>query len=477
MESLCYNGVKFADRPDLDNIARVDMGAIPMIRQFQRNGLRIDRQYFIDYQKWLIGECDDLSEIVSAYTGVRINIGSPEQVADLIFNHLGIKQTGRVQMTKGSDKKAPRPKVDDDVLEKLKNKHPVITLIQDFRERKKLAGTYCGGILKFAEGDRLHPTFKDTTVETGRLSAKDPNVLAIPTRTKLGRKIREGFIADPGWEMATIDLSQIEMRVGAHDSDDPNMKQVFHDGTDMYWATANLMFKYSPEQFKKILRLFDITEKNKKEAIQEMVAARKLKQDDLNWYYELKGRDRFAAKTTTLLMIYDGQAKTLLNEFLVAGALDWTESRCERVIKDWYAAYYKVKTRRFEHHRRAKRYGFVWDWFGRIRRIPQVRSVHPYIVSEGLRGAGNLPGQGTAQGIIKLAMARLEDERVGNRHWRTGVMPLLQVHDELLFQCRKGLTDDWMEFCKRTIQGMVPGFRVPIKSGWAKGERWADLEK
>lgn len=465
MQSTCYNSVIFADRPNLDNIAKVDLGAIGMIRQFQSNGLRIDRKHFEDYSKWLNGECEMLSDIVSTHVGKRLNIGSPEQVADLIFGHLGIKQTGRVQMTKGSDKKAPRPKVDDDVLEKLKHKHPCITLIQDFRERKKLAGTYCDAILKRADGDRLHPTFKDTTVETGRLSAKDPNVLAIPIRSALGKRIREGFIADKGCELATIDLSQIEMRVGAHDSNCANMIKGFQDDIDIYWVTAKLMYNIPERDFQTLLR------------IGKQVKAKTATEQDAKWYAGEASTKRFAAKTTTLLMIYDGQAATLLNEFLVSGALDWDEPRCERVIKDWYAAYFEVKTRRFEHHRRAKRFGYVWDWFGRIRRIPQVRSVHPYVVSEGLRGAGNLSGQGTAQGIIKLAMAEIEDKRNRSRHFRSGVMPLLQVHDELLFQCRKELTDEWMELCKVTIQGTVPGFRVPIKSGWAKGERWADLEK
>lgn len=477
MRSTCFGGVLFEDRPNLNNIAKVDIGALPMIYQFQRNGMRVDVSFFRDYAKWLREDCEVISDSIEKLTGYRINVGSPDQVAELLFKRLGIKQIGKVWMTKGSDKHAPRPVVDDDVLEKLKKKHVCIPMIQDYRERVKLASTYCDAIIAAERSGRLHPRFKDTTVETGRLSAEKPNVLAIPTRSTLGKRIREGFIADDGDDLATIDLSQIEMRVGAHDSNCSAMIEIFHQGIDMYWGTANLMFKFEPEEFKRILKYFRLTDGKSKDEVKHVIDKKWITESGLKWYYEMKGSKRFPAKTTTLLVIYDGKAPTLLNEFLVAGATDWTEAKCEQTIKDWYTEFWEVLDRRLEHHKRAKTVGYVNDWFGRIRHIPQVTSVHSWVKAEGLRGAGNMPGQATAQGMIKLVMAEVEHIRLNNRHFRHGIKPLLQVHDELLFGCNKSMTDEWMEICKRVITNVVPGFRVPVKSSWAKGPRWIDLEK
>lgn len=465
--SHCYNGIHFRDRPDLDNVRRLDMGVLPMIEAMQRRGLKVDIPYFNSYAKWLDEDMKRIERDIQNFTGVKCNIGSPEQVVEL-FKEMGLKFPKSVfggkaftKMTKSGKREA----IDDKVLEKMKRQSPVVVLVQDFRERKKLLGTYCEPITALARGGVLFPRFKVVTVPTGRLAAEKPNVLAIPTRSDLGKKLRQGFVARRrGWVLGTIDLSQIEMRVAAHDSQDENMCKLFREGLDAYWATARYMKRWND----KLWNFLMTTEKALK-------TGQKVREEDAKKYREYKDRDRFNAKTTTLGVLFWISASGLNEQMVINGVLDSTEDYCQRMIDEWYGVYTGIIPRRMEHVSRAKEYDYVWDWFGRVRYIPEMASLFRNIRGQGERAAANTPIQGTAQGVIKVVMQILWDLIEGM--FKGEIHPLLQVHDELLFEGREGAMKEFLGLAGEVIEGAVPGFLVPIKSSWAMGERWSDLDK
>lgn len=433
-----WNGVQYVKGPDVDNINRVDMGAMPMILHMTRWGMKIDPDHFKDYGKWLIEDMERVTEEVKQVSGHYINVGSADQVADLLFNKLGIVPPKNIRKTKSG----ARYKVDDKTLEGMKRNHPVIVLVQDYRERSKLEGTYCRPIPRFAGRDnRLHPRYKTTRVGSGRLAAEDPNLLAIPTRSELGKKIRKGFIPeDSKWTYGTIDMSQVEIRVMAHQCECKNMLTTFRRGGDIHTETAMRMFHLD-------------------------------KPEDVD-----KEAQRNPAKVTGLGVMYDMTGQGLYEQMILAKAYGWTLEACEKLIQGWFGMYPEVLVERLTRHRNAKRYGFVWDGFGRVRYVPEVKSVLQWIVSGGLREAGNFPTQAEAQALLKLAMAKIqtllvEDLYVGEVH------PLLQVHDELIFELRTVIAQDFLEDAKAIIKGIAPFYLAPLESNYAIGESWGDLVK
>src|SRR6267142_4312697 len=228
------------DRLGLRKALQIDYDVIPMIRRMMDVGMLIDRDHFAQLEV-IFDECQQtLTQSIQAIAGPDFSPSSPDQVADLLFTRLGLA-TARLTKTKR------RPTTDDKALEALKYSHPVVPLLLEYREVAKLRSTYC--ILPdFADGDnRIHPDLTLARVPSGRLASSDPNLLAIPTRTELGKEIRRGFIAPPGCVLASADLNQIEMRAMAHISQDERMLQAFHDGTDIHTQTASLMFRCSKE--------------------------------------------------------------------------------------------------------------------------------------------------------------------------------------------------------------------------------------
>lgn len=206
MIQTLYNGVKFpCAGPDLDNIEKVDLGALPMIHRMAMTGLQVDLSHFAKMEKKLDDDLDRLTEDVHTMTGYRINLDSGDQVSDLLFKKLGIKQARR-QFTKSGD----RESVINEVLVAIQHTHPVISLILEYKEVSKLNGTYVKPMPKLARRTkfgkwRIHPNFGTTRVPSGRLNCKEPNLLAMPNRSERGREVCEGFITDEGWVYLSVD--------------------------------------------------------------------------------------------------------------------------------------------------------------------------------------------------------------------------------------------------------------------------------
>jgi DNA polymerase-1 len=449
-----WGGVRLlGSGPSIRNIQKLDAGARPFIIECIKTGMMIDPAHFIKMEVELTRDMERITEEVKQMTGRYVNLASGDQVSDLLFKKLGLHQA-RFKLTKSGD----RESVEDEVLTAIQHDHPVVPKILEYKEFDKLRGTYVRPIPKLSCKDgnnvwRLYPNLSDTRVPSGRLSCKSPNLLAMPTRTDRGRQIREGFICPDGWRYCSVDESQIEVRLAAHSSGDPNLIRVYENEEDIYSDFAITAFGLKDARYKD----------NKGE-----------------WQYPGVDKDdhRRPSKTCILAWIYDVTAKGLLEQMptiYINGKPKWTEEGCQRLITSASLKYQGVIEDRKRFHRIARRLGYVYDMWGRLLHCAGVRSILPWVVNGVLREVGNFPYQSGAQGTIKLAMAETHDM------WEQGglsevIKPQLQIHDELLYICRNDVIEEWMEYVKGVFEHCAP-LRVPIKAGGASAVNWGSLEK
>lgn len=431
---------------------KLDAGARPFILECIKTGMIIDPDHFAKMEVELTRDMERITEEVKQETGYYINLASGDQVADLLFKKLGLHQA-RVKFTKSGD----RESVEDEVLTAIQHDHPIVPKILEYKEFDKLRGTYVRPIPLLAKSDisgnfRLYPNLSDTRVPSGRYSCKNPNLLAMPNRTDRGREIRKGFIAPEGWSYVSIDESQIEVRLAAHSSGDPNLIRVYENEEDIYSDFAITAFGLMDKRYR-----------------------------DSNgvWKYPTvdKNDHRFPAKTCILASIYDVSAKGLLEQMptiYINGKPKWDEERCQRLITAFYLKYPGILEDRKRFHRMARKLGYVYDMWGRLLHCAAVRSILPWVVSGALRECGNFPYQSGSQGTIKLAMSETHDT------WESGlsdvVKPMLQIHDELLYICRNDVAEEWANYVKYVFEKCAP-LKVPIKAGIAVASTWGELEK
>lgn len=461
---VCYNGVRFpAGGPSPDNIARLDHFARPYIRACMERGMQVDLSHFERLSGTLADDMDRITEEVKTTVGHYVNLDSGPQVSHLLFKELGIKQP-RPRLTKSGD----RESVDHESLVAVQHDHEVVPKILDFKELSKLKGTYCDPMPRLAkkvDGTwRMFPNLGDTRVPSGRLNCKEPNLLAMPNRTERGREVSQGFIVDEEWTFVSVDESQIEPRVVAHRSGDPTLRAVYDNEEDIYSDFAIAAFKLKDERY----------------------------QDRDGWHYPgvHKKIHRFPSKTCILAAIYDVTNVGLLEQMPVVCrncqkeatlhdcqtfAPLWGEGNCQDLLNAFYLKYPGILQMRQEDHRRAKRYGYIWDEWGRLLHVTAVRSVLEWVVAAALRETGNFPIQGTAQGTVKLVMARTEDDR-HEMGLEDVVWPQLQIHDELLYACHRSVADDWAEHVKMRFEQCVR-LEVAIKAGSAMAPNWGSLPK
>lgn len=451
--------------PCLPNVERIDNGAMPMLMCMGTTGLQVDLSHFASMDVGLTRDMEQITEAIRDMTGHYCNVDSGDQVAHLLFKTLGLKQA-RTKFTKSGD----RESVEDEVLTAIQHDHPVIPLMLNYKEFSKLRGTYVRPMPKLAKRVsfgkwRMFPNFKNTRVPSGRYACSDPNLLAMPTRTERGREVRDGFITDEGWTLVSVDESQIEVRVGAHLSGDPSLVKVYEQEEDVYSDFATEAFKLEDKRYKS---------------------------ESGEWKYPTvdKLEHRRPAKTCVLAAIYDVTASGLLEQMPIICAnckLEatkhtcgrfvslWTENKCQDLLNAFYIRYPGIMADRKRNHHRARKYGYIWDMWGRILHVAAVRSVLEWVVSAALREVGNFPYQASAQGTIKLTMAAvMADLEQGNL--LEVVHPLLQIHDELLFECRSDVADELGELVAYRFENCAQ-LGVPIKAGVAKAQTWGSLPK
>lgn len=468
---IAGTGIRITNRPDLENVRRLDLAPLPMTSHMQRWGMRVDPSRLVVVNQQCTAEMAELQRQVTKLTGRDINIGSGDQLSDLLFHHLRdkhgklLKQNGREKWTKSKARLA----ADSDVLKAMITQHPAIRPILEWKEREKIRSTYTLSLAaKLDDEYRLHTDIGTVTAETGRLTSSNPNLQNIPIRTKLGREIRRAFVPSQGNVIGAVDASQIEMRQMCHDAQCSAMMDIFWSYKDFYWQTAELMYK----------RTF--TEHDRKEGIVQEGPAKGL---------SFKAWFRFNAKTTALMTAYDTSPGGLYDQFLMTSPDAWQqdsqeegEAICATLIKEYFAVYHEILKRRKTHHKRAFHYMFAWDMFGRIRWIPQVKSTLFWVVQEGLRAAGNLPGQGGAAGIIKIWMAVMWRIYI-QKYAKAGLLILMQVHDELVVEGPLRVAEDFLEEAAHVLRNlfvksdMQEFYCVPLDAEWEVGDSWGDLKE
>jgi DNA polymerase-1 len=411
---------------------RFELPLAPVLAGMERHGVELDSPFLAKLSVKLTARINELEVEIKKYAGAEVNVSSPKQLAEVLFEKLQIQQNARVKKTAGGS----RYSTSADELEKLKDAHPIVPLILEHRELSKLVSTYVDALPKLVRPDthRVHTTFNQTVTATGRLSSSDPNLQNIPIRTELGREIRKAFVAPPGRELVVADYSQIELRILAHLSEDPALCEAFNHGQDIHTRTASEVWGIPLDQVTKT--------------------------------------QRSAAKAINFGVAY-GIGANALSE---SAGISRDEARA--FIEKYFVTFKKVGEYLENTKALAYAQGYIETMFGRRRYLPELKSQIPYLRAAGERMAVNAPIQGANADAIKLAMIELHKlvaERWGLQK-DADVKMLLQVHDELVFEVKRGLGDEIAKLLKEKMEGTIK-LRVPVKVDVRIGKSWGELEK
>lgn len=441
----------------LTDVYDVDRAIIPMIDRMQTVGLGIDAPHYRDLSAFFRLEEDVNRDTLARMVGRPLNPNSGDQVAALLYDELQVQRRAlnlKLKKTKGG-----RFSTNDKTLEALAATHPIIPVIQEGREIRKLRSTYCDAIPRLIGSDgRLHPHYRITRTETGRLSASDPNVLALPKHSARGQLIRQGIVAAEGRELGEWDLAQIEMCMFAHDSADPVLCGAIRRGQDLHYDTAARV----------ILGLDVRTDADKR------------------WYAaHVTKAQRFAAKAVNFGILMGITEFGLLDQLHKNGQLHWRIAAepgrvdppgtlyTADLLAQWRSTYAVAWEYIQSKHREARRYGFVRDYFGRIRWLEGIHSTDDYIRAEAERMAQSTPTQSGAQGVIKRAM-RVAWPLMQELRCEGWAETLLQVHDALLNEYETRLRPAVHDIMMFSLTSAV-SLSVPIRAEGAFGQRLSDL--
>ena len=463
-----YGGIHFADGPDPDNITRMDTNCLPMVHDFHRHGIRLDVPFLHSLNSKIRG----IQEEIEIETGIYIGdyqyrnptkgslepfkIGSRDHLAQLLFEHLKIQGDTPVPMTPSGK----RFEASEEIMEPFKESHPVVPGLIEWHKVEKLRNTYVDTLSLLVDSDsRLHTQFNATVTATGRLSSSNPNLQNIPIRTFLGNEIRKAFISPPGWDLVSCDYSQIEMVWAAHRSQDPVMLEVFRTGQDIHDRTTCNVFGY---------------DYNAVQALKKLVKSGLATPTQVAEFGDYTKFKRIPCKTIGFGVLY-GQTAEGLQKSIAADGVIWTIEQCVDLVENkFFGVYPGLRSMLEQDHRTVKRYAMIWDAFGRVRLVPEAKSQIRKIANEGTRKAGNYPEQASAQGSIKVAMARI----LINLCRKLGehiVKPLLQIHDELIFQVIKNFSVEFAELCRLEMEAATP-LSIPVRSSSDIAERWGDFK-
>lgn len=416
---------QFDDLGMHDIYEKMEKPLVPVLRDMQTWGIKIDTAMLAKLLASTNKELEKLEKEIYRLSGTTFNINSPSQLGEVLFNTMGIK--GRVRKTGGGALSTAAPE-----LEKLRDGNPIIDLILEYRELQKLKTTYIEPFPTLVAPDgRIHTTYNQTGTTTGRISSENPNLQNIPTRTELGQEFRKAFIAEDDYEFLSLDYSQIDLRVVAHIAKDEKMIAAFRNGEDIHTRTASEVFDVPPEQVTKEMRR--------------------------------------QAKALNFGIIY-GMGAT---GFARSAGVD--RNRAREFIDAYFKEFKGVAAYMEATKAQAHRDGYVETLFGRRRVIPEINSTMPQVLAAGERMAINMPIQGTAADIMKLAMIKIYDYLKKN-YSSDDIRMLLQIHDELVFEVRQGLVTKIAPKLKEIME-TVYEFTVPIVVDMKAGENWQEMKK
>jgi DNA polymerase-1 len=405
--------------PKLHELAKkVEWPLIPVLADMELAGIKLDCPYLEKFSGEIEGSISDLEQKIYGYADQEFNIGSPGQLADVLFVKLNLPREGIKKGKTGLSTAASE-------LDKLRGAHPIIDLISQYREVTKLKNTYIDTLPKMVDKhSRLHTTYNITTAPTGRLSSVDPNLQAIPVRTDLGRRIRTAFVAEKGNQLVSVDYSQQELRIAAVLSGDEGMIESFNKDEDIHIQTAALVYGIKPK---------DVTKEQ-----------------------------RYAAKAFNFGIIY-GQGPHGLS---ATSGLEYGQAR------EFIAKYFEVRPKLKEFldtlREQAKDQGYVETIMGRRRPTPDVNSSNFVVREAGLRAAINMPMQGSAADIMKLAMVKISEKLPKE------AKILLQVHDSLIVEVPKEKAQAVGETMKQTMETVIE-LPVKLRADISMGKNWGEL--
>ena len=387
-----------------------------VLARMETAGVLVDQMALVAFGNMLSERIAACQGIIYGYAGGEFNINSPKQLGELLFEKLGLPAMKKTKSGYSTNA---------DVLEKLKNKHPIIQAILDYRMLAKLKSTYADGLVKqIADDGRIHTTFQNMVTATGRLSSTEPNLQNIPVRTELGSEIRRMFVPADGCVFVDADYSQIELRVLAHIAGDAQMQEAFRSGLDIHTATAAQVFGVEPEQVTPLQRRH--------------------------------------AKAVNFGIVYG------ISEFSLAEDIGVTRKEAKAYIESYLANYSGVRAYMQNIVAKAKEDGYVTTLFGRRRDLPELKSSNFNIRSFGERVALNTPIQGTAADIIKLAMLHVD---TALRQAKLRARLILQVHDELIVECPVEEAETVRKLVTEQMEHVMT-LKVPLLAEAKIGESW-----
>ena len=399
----------------------VEMPLVPVLARMEMNGARIDEASLAETSKVFTERMDAIERDIREVAGQQLNISSPRQIGELLFDQLKID-------SKPKKTKTGQYVTDEATLLALKSKHPVVEKILDYRGYKKLLSTYIDALPQLVNPrtGHIHTSYNQAVTATGRLSSSNPNLQNIPIRDENGKEVRKAFIPDEGELFFSADYSQIELRLMAHLSQDPNMVADFNSGHDIHQATAAKIFKVD---------IKDVT-------------------SDM----------RRKAKTANFGIIYG------ISAFGLAERMEVSRSEAKQLIDDYFATYPGVKAYMDKSIEKARQQGYTETLLGRRCQLPDINSRNAVVRGYAERNAINAPIQGTAADIIKVAMIHI-DQRMREEGLKSKM--ILQVHDELNFSVVPEEKEQLQQLVINEMQNAIK-LSVPLFADCGWGTNWLE---
>ncbi len=407
----------------------IEKPLIPVVRAMEERGVLVDREVLTKLATAYRKDLARAEKRIYELAGREFNVSSPKQLGEVLFDELKIIPE-KQKRTAGGQRSTRESE-----LEKIKDEHPIVAEILEYREIKKLLSTYIENLPPMLDGEgRLHAEFVQTGTTTGRMSSQNPNLQNIPLHSERGQAIRHAFVASPGYTLVGLDYSQIELRLAAILSGDPKLCQIFRNGGDVHREVAAQVFRVAPEA--------------------------------------VDAEMRRRAKVINFGILYGMGVNALRAQ------LGSTTAEAHEFLENYFSTFktlseYLETTKGF-----ARKHGYTETLFGRRRQFPEMKSSLPYVRAQAERMAINAPIQGTQADIIKRAMVEVDD-MLSERKVRDDAHLLLQVHDELVYEIRSEKVEELGRAIERVMESVLESHEthgVPIQAVMKTGRDWGTME-
>ena len=409
----------------------IEQPLLPVVKRMNERGILLDKNIFKKLSEKYNKRVVELEKKIWELAGVNFNVSSPKQLGEILFVKLGLKAKNQKKTAKTGALSTKESE-----LVKLADAHSIIPLILEYRELAKLLGTYIAPLPTLADkAGRLHTTFIQAGTTTGRMASRDPNLQNIPNKTNIGREIREGFVATPGFDLVSFDYSQMELRIAAFLSGDKKLIEIFKAGVDVHAAVASQVFNVSLDEVSK----------------------------------EMRRR----AKVINFGVMYGMGVNALRQQ------LGTDRKEAQKFYENYFQTFAGLAKYLDETRAAAARAGYTETYFGRRRYFEGIESKIPFVRAAAERMAINAPIQGTGADIIKLAMVRVDDF-LRQAKLTEKVFLLLQVHDELVYEIADSLVKEIAPKIKKIMESILPlseTKEVPIIAEVAIGKNWGMMRK